>query len=203
MADKLRLAVFASGSGSNLQSIIDSCRSGSIPGEVVLVISNKKDAYGLVRAEKAGIDRHLFLRKSFSDSDTAGHHLLGILNEHGVDMIALAGYLRKLPPVVIKAYRHRIVNIHPALLPKFGGKGMYGMRVHRAVIEAGEKESGATIHYTDEIYDHGQIIEQEKIPVYPDDTPETLAARVLEVEHQLYPRVIKSLAEKILKERKQ
>lgn len=203
MADKLRIAVFLSGSGSNFQSIMDNCAEGCIPAEVVLVVSNNKDAYGLVRAEKAGIDTHVFIRKSFPDSETAGHHLLAILNEHHVDLIALAGYLRKLPPVTIKAYRHRIVNIHPALLPKYGGKGMYGMRVHTAVVEAGDTESGATIHHVDEIYDHGEIIEQEKIPVYPDDTPEKLAARVLEVEHRLYPRVIKKLAEKILKERKQ
>lgn len=201
MGEKIRMAVFLSGSGSNMQSIMDRCAEGYIPGEVVLVISNKPDAYGLVRAEKAGIDRHVFDRKSFPDSETAGNHLLDLLNNHHVDLIALAGYLKKLPPTVIKAYRNRIVNIHPALLPKFGGKGMYGMRVHTAVLEAGETESGATIHYVDEIYDHGQIVDQEKVPVKPDDTPETLAARVLEVEHRLYPRVIKHLAEKIQKEK--
>jgi phosphoribosylglycinamide formyltransferase-1 len=203
MADKIRIAAFVSGSGSNMQSIMDRCAEGYIPGEVVLVVSNKKDAYGLVRAEMAGIDRHVFIRKNFPDSDSAGSHLLEILKEHRVDLIALSGYLRKLPPVTIRAYRNRIVNIHPALLPKYGGKGMYGLRVHTAVLEAGETESGATIHYADDIYDHGEIIEQDKIPVYPEDTPETLAARVLKVEHQLYPRVIKNLAEKILKERKQ
>jgi len=203
MADRIRIAVFLSGSGSNMQSIMDNCAKGGIPGEVVLVISNNEDAYGLVRAEKAGIDRHVFTRSNFPDSDSAGNHLLDILREHQVDLIALAGYLRKLPPLTIKAYHNRIVNIHPALLPKYGGKGMYGIRVHKAVLDAGENESGASIHYVDEIYDHGAVIEQQKVPVYPDDTPEKLAARVLEVEHQLYPRVIKRLAEEILKERKQ
>ena len=201
MTEKIRIAVFLSGSGSNMQSIIDKCAEGYIPGEVVLVISNKEDAYGLVRAEKAGIDRYVFIRNNFPDSDSAGRHLLEILRDYQVDLIALAGYLRKLPPVAIRAYRHRIVNIHPALLPKYGGKGMYGIRVHEAVLEAGETESGASIHYADEVYDHGEVIEQEKVPVYPEDTPDMLAARVLEVEHQLYPRVIRKLAEKIIGEK--
>jgi len=201
MADKIRIAVFLSGSGSNMQSIMDKCAEGYIPGEVVLVVSNNEDAYGLVRAEKAGIDCHVFIRKNFPDSDSAGRHLLEILSEHQVDLIALAGYLRNLPPVTIRAYRNHIINIHPALLPKHGGKGMYGIRVHEAVLEAAETESGASIHYVDEIYDHGEVIEQEKVPVYPEDTPETLAARVLVVEHQLYPRAIKNLAEKMLKEK--
>lgn len=201
MADKIRLAVFVSGGGTNLQSIIDNCADGNIPAEVVLVVSNKKDAYGLVRAEKAGIDSHVFIRKDFPDSDSAGNHLIKILRDHRVDLIALAGYLRKLPPLTINAYRNRIVNIHPALLPKYGGKGMYGQRVHKAVLEAGETESGVTIHYVDEIYDHGDIIAQSKVPVYPDDTPEVLAARVLEVEHALYSRTLKKLAEDMLKEK--
>ncbi len=201
MAEKIRLAVFISGSGTNLQSIIDNCASGYIPAEVVLVVSNKEDAYGLVRAEKAGIDHHIFIRNNFPDSDSAGQHLLDILNEHKVDMIALAGYLRKLPPVTIRAYRNRIVNIHPALLPKFGGKGMYGIRVHEAVIEAGEKESGASVHMVDEIYDHGEVVAQSRVPVKAGDTPEDLAARVLTVEHELYSRALKELAEKLLKEK--
>lgn len=201
MTDKIHLAVFVSGSGSNLQSIIDNCRSGFIPGEVVLVISNKKKAYGLVRAEEAGIPGIVHRRKDFPDGEAADKHLLELLEKHNVDLIALAGYLKMTPPMVIERYRNRIVNIHNALLPKFGGKGMYGIRVHRAVIEAGEKESGATIHYADEIYDHGQIVAQERVPVRKDDTPEDLAARVLEVEHKLYPRALKELAEKIIKEK--
>jgi len=202
MEDKIRLAVFVSGSGSNLQSIMDRCAEGYIPGEVVLVVSNKKNAYGLVRAEEAGIPGVVHRRKSFSDGETADRHLLDLLDKYRVDIIALAGYLKMIPPRIIDKYRGRIVNIHPALLPKYGGKGMYGIRVHKAVVEAREKESGATIHLVDEIYDHGKILAQEKVPVNPQDTPEDVAARVLEVEHKLYPKAIRELAEKILKEKR-
>lgn len=202
MAEKVRLAVFISGSGTNLQSIIDNCANGFIPAEVALVVSNKTDAYGLVRADKAGIDGVVFSRKSFPDGAAADAFLLELLHKYRIDLIALAGYLKMIPPAVIQAYRHRIVNIHPALLPKYGGKGMYGGRVHRAVLEAGDTESGASIHYVDEIYDHGKVIAQEKVPVRPGDTPEDLAARVLRVEHRLYSRVLKELSEKIMEERK-
>jgi phosphoribosylglycinamide formyltransferase-1 len=201
MAGKIRLAVFVSGSGSNLQSIIDNCANGMIPGEVVLVISNKKDAYGLVRAEKAGITGVVHRRKSFPDGETADRHMVELLEKNNIDLIALAGYLKMIPPAVIEKFRGRLVNIHPALLPKYGGKGMYGIRVHRAVLEAGESESGVTIHIVDEIYDHGQIVAQEKVPVQSGDSPEDLAARILKVEHTLYPKTIKRLAEEILKEK--
>ncbi len=201
MADKVRLAVFVSGGGSNLQSIIDHCASGDIPGEVLLVVSNKKKAFGLERAEKAGIDNFVWKRKKFANGKEADEFLLAELTNRRIDIIALAGYLKMLPPIVIDKFRGKIFNIHPALLPKFGGKGMYGQRVHRAVIEAKETESGVTIHAVDEIYDHGEIIAQEKVPVFEEDTPEELASRVLKVEHTLYPRVIKELAEHILKER--
>lgn len=203
MGDRIRIAVFVSGSGSNLQSIIDHCADGYIPGEVVLVVSSKDDAYGLVRAQKAGIPGIVHKRKSFTDGDTADRDLLDRLSEHKVDLIALAGYLKMVPPAIIDRFRDRIVNIHPALLPKYGGKGMYGIRVHTAVIEAGDRESGATIHIVDEIYDHGKILAQEKVPVLPGDTPEELAARVLKVEHTLYPRAIKEYAERILEEKSQ
>jgi formyltetrahydrofolate-dependent phosphoribosylglycinamide formyltransferase len=202
MAEKIHLAVFISGGGSNLQSIIDCCHEGEIPAEVSLVVSNKEDAYGLVRAKQAGIDRLVFYRNKFPDSDSAGKYLLSKLQDYNIDMIALAGYLRKLPPTVVRNYRELIVNIHPALLPKYGGKGMYGLNVHRAVIEAKEKESGVSIHYVDEIYDHGEVIAQDKVPVLPEDTPEELAARVLKLEHSFYPKVLKELSEKMLKERK-
>ena len=201
MADKVRLAVFISGSGTNLQSIIDNCKNGFIPGEVALVVSSKKDVYGLVRAEKAGIESVVYRRKSFPDGNTADDYLLNLLDKYKIDIIALAGYLKMVPPPVVARYRGRIINIHPALLPKYGGKGMYGMSVHRAVIEAREKESGVTIHSVDEVYDHGRILAQEKTPVFPEDTPEELATRVLKIEHILYPKVIRELSEEILKAR--
>jgi len=201
MASKARIAVFVSGSGTNLQAIIDGCASGAIPGEVALVVSSKDDAYGLVRAQQAGIDTAVYRRKDFPDGKAADDHLLGLLERHQVDLIALAGYLKMVAPAILRRYRRRVVNIHPALLPKYGGKGMYGEHVHRAVIEARDKESGVTVHVVDEIYDHGDILAQEKVTVFPEDTPEELAARVLKVEHSLYPRALKQLCDNILKEK--
>ncbi len=201
MADKARLAVFISGSGTNMQSIIDRCADGTIPGEVVLVVSNKPDAKGLVRAQRAGINTVVHRRKKFPDGKAADDHLLRLLTDHEIDVIALAGYLKLLPPEVVRKYRNRIFNIHPALLPKYGGKGMYGHHVHEAVLASGDTESGVTIHLVDEIYDHGKIVAQEKVPVLPGDTPDDLAARVLKMEHQLYPRVLKKICEEIVKEK--
>jgi phosphoribosylglycinamide formyltransferase-1 len=201
MAIKAYLAVFISGSGTNLQSIMDRCADGTIPGKVVLVLSNKPNAYGLVRAQEAGIDTVVHNRKKFPDGKAADERLLELLNQHEVDIIALAGYLKMIPPEVVRKYHNRILNIHPALLPKYGGKGMYGHHVHEVVLASGDKESGVTIHLVDEIYDHGKIVAQEKVPVLPNDTPDDLAARVLAVEHQLYPRVLKEMCEEIVKEK--
>ena len=201
MSDKVNLAVFVSGGGTNLQSIIDRCSDGFIPGEVKLVISNNKKAFGLERAHEAGIETYVFIRKDFPDSAAAGNYLLKLMEKYSVDLIALAGYLKKIPPLVIKKYHGRIVNIHPGLLPKYGGKGMYGLNVHRAVIEARDKETGVTIHEVDEIYDNGPVVAEERVMVLHEDTPEELAARVLKVEHRFYPQVLKKLSEKIIKER--
>jgi phosphoribosylglycinamide formyltransferase-1 len=126
--------------------------------------------------------------------------MLAALDSADIDLIALAGYLRLIPPAVIKRYPQRIVNIHPALLPDFGGRGMYGLNVHKAVLAAGETESGATVHFVDEHYDEGDIIAQARVPVLPDDTPETLAARVLTVEHELLPNALERLARSIIAE---
>lgn len=199
MEKKIRLAVFVSGSGTNLQSIIDRCADGTIPAKVELVVSSRADAYGLVRAEKAGIDGIVYRRKDFPDDKAADVFLLGSLEKYHIDLIALAGYLKMIPSALIKSYYHRIVNIHPGLLPQYGGRGMYGEHVHQAVIAAGDKESGVTVHLVDEIYDHGLILAQEKVPVLPGDTPETLAERVLKVEHTLYPKVLRGVAESMLK----
>lgn len=190
---KARVAVFISGGGSNLQALIDGTKAGILAAEIVLVVSSSSKAYGLTRAKNEGIETFVFKPKKFSSPDEAASHLLALLKEKEVDYIALAGYLRLLPSQIVKAFPKRIVNIHPALLPKFGGKGMYGHHVHEAVIAAGEKESGVTVHLVDEIYDHGKILAQVRVPVLPDDTPETLAQRVLEQEHKLYPRVLHKL----------
>ena len=188
-----RVAVFLSGSGSNLQALIDATKAGILKAEIALVISSSDKAYGLVRAADCGIKTLVFNAKSYASLEAAESDLLSKLREHDIQYIALAGYLKLLPTAVVRAYRNRIVNIHPALLPKYGGKGMFGHHVHEAVIAAGETESGPTVHLVNEIYDEGRILEQIKVPVMSDDTPDTLAARVLEQEHKLYPRVLQKL----------
>lgn len=201
MSAKVRLAVFISGGGTNLQSIIDAGRDGKFPAQVVLVVSSRDDAYGLTRAKNAGIDTAVYSRKRFSDGQVADDWLLALLDKYEIQMIALAGYLKMISPAMIRKYRGKIVNIHPGLLPKYGGKGMYGQHVHEAVIAAGEKETGVTIHQVDEIYDHGLVVAERRVPVLPGETAEELAARVLRVEHELYPLVLRELAERLLKEK--
>ncbi|MBM3325796.1 MAG: phosphoribosylglycinamide formyltransferase [Calditrichaeota bacterium] len=189
----MNLAVYLSGRGSNFEAILAAIDAGSLNAKIVLVVSNNPDAQGLRTAERRGIATAVFERDKFASGEEFAGAMLNKLNEHKVEFIALAGYMRKIPPAVIRAYSKRIVNIHPALLPKFGGKGMYGHFVHEAVIAAGEKETGVTIHYVDEIYDHGVIIAQCPVPVMPDDTPETLAQRTLAAEHKFYPEVLAKL----------
>lgn len=186
MAD-LRIAVFASGGGTNLQSLIDATRRGGLNGRVAVVISNNSGSYALVRAANENIPAHHLSGKTHPDKSEFALKVLNVLQDNRINLIVLAGYMKLLPPEVVKEFRHRIINIHPALLPKFGGKGMYGLNVHRAVLEANETNSGATVHFVDEIYDHGAILIQRTVPVLPDDDPETLAARVLEVEHRILP----------------
>jgi phosphoribosylglycinamide formyltransferase-1 len=188
-----RIAVFLSGGGSNLQALIDGSKAGILSAKIAWVVSNSIKAYGLTRAENEGIEAFIFKQKKYPSPEAAAEDLLNKLQERKIDYIALAGYLKLLPSNVVAAYSKRIVNIHPALLPKYGGKGMYGHHVHEAVLASGDKESGVTIHLVDEIYDHGKILDQVRVPVLPDDTPDTLAARVLEQEHKLYPRVLNKL----------
>ncbi|MDD3732501.1 MAG: phosphoribosylglycinamide formyltransferase [candidate division Zixibacteria bacterium] len=190
---QVRIAVFISGSGTGLQAFIDAAKVGILSGQIVWVVSSTDKAFGLKRAEKENIETFVFVRKEYPSFEAADRDLLDKLKERRIDYIALAGYLKLLPASVVKAYHRRIVNIHPALLPKYGGKGMYGHHVHEAVLAAGDKESGATVHLVDEIYDNGLILEQVKVPVLDTDTPEILAARVLEQEHKIYPRVLEKL----------
>ena len=193
--NRLRLAVLVSGRGSNLQAIIDRFHGGRGRGvEVVLVVSDREGAYGLERARKAGIETMVIAPADYGGPEAFGEKLMEAFERCEVDYVVLAGYLKMIPKNVVRCYRNRIINIHPALLPLFGGSGMYGIRVHRAVLESGMKVSGATVHFVDEIYDHGPIIAQETVPVFGDDTPESLAARVLEVEHRLLPHAIELIA---------
>ena len=185
------IAVFASHNGSNLQAIIDGCKDGKINARVSLVISNNPDAYALQRAKNSGIPAFCLNKKLFSENvvETTAK----LLAEHETDLIFLAGYLKKLPPRILRDYKNRIYNIHPALLPKFGGKGMFGMNVHKAVIEAGEAFSGATIHKVSGEYDTGEIVSQKTVPVRKLDTPKTLAERVLMAEHELLVNTLAKL----------
>jgi len=187
-----RLAVLASGGGSNLQAIFDyfDALGDRRAGDVVLVASDKPAAGALDRARARGIATALVRTKTHPD----GTPLADLLRDAHVDAVVLAGYLRLVPAHVVRAYAGRMINVHPALLPAFGGPGMYGHRVHEAVIAAGAVESGATAHFVDEVFDHGAIIAQWAVPVLPGDTPGDLAARVLRMEHLLYPRVVQALA---------
>jgi len=192
---RLRLGVLASGGGTNLQSIIDRTLDGSLSAEVVLVVSNNSNAGALERARRHGIEAMHISAVTEGSPEMVDRRITGEMKKRNVDLVILAGYMKKVGGELLREYEGRVLNIHPALLPKFGGKGMYGMRVHEAVIAAGEKESGPTVHIVDERYDHGPIVAQMKVPVYPDDTPETLQKRVLEKEHEIYPAAIQKIAE--------
>lgn len=182
-----RIAVFASGNGSNLEALLQDL-SGHPAADIALVVSDRAGAKALERGRARGIPA-VVARHDYPAA------LLDLLAEHAVEWIVLAGYLRRIPAEVVSRYPGRILNIHPALLPRFGGPGMYGERVHRAVIDAGEKVSGVTVHVVDEEYDHGPIVAQRRVPVEPGDTPDVLAARILEVEHELLPQVVRAAAE--------
>jgi formyltetrahydrofolate-dependent phosphoribosylglycinamide formyltransferase len=181
----LAAAVFASGSGSNFLALHDAESRGA-PWRIRLLISDREDAGALERARRLGIETRV-VPVSGRNPDEVGRETVELLEQSGIQVIFLAGYLRLVPRAVTEAYRRRILNVHPALLPAFGGKGMYGRRVHEAVIAAGARFSGPTVHFVDEHYDEGTILAQWRVPVLADDTPESLAARVLEVEHRLYP----------------
>lgn len=184
----MRVAVLVSGEGTNLQALIDSGHAEA-PYRVVLVASDQPRAYALKRARKSNVPARLITEPSDSEA------LLHLLRGYEVDLVVLAGYLKLVPATVVRAFAGRMINIHPALLPAFGGRGMYGRRVHQAVLASGATVSGATVHLVDEEYDHGPIVAQWPVPVEPGDTPETLAARVLEVEHKLLPLVVLKAAE--------
>ena len=185
----LKISVMVSGGGTNFQAVIDAVEDGRIPdAKIVQVISSSEKAYALERAKNHGIPGYVLSHK---EPET----IVSQLQKEGTDLIVLAGYMKVLDPSIVKAYSGRIINIHPSLIPKFCGKGFYGIKVHEAVIAAGEKESGATVHYVDEGIDTGEIIFQEKVSVLPEDTPEDLAARVLEVEHKILVSAISKIEE--------
>ena len=183
----VRIAVLASGRGSNLEALFDELE-GRADAAIVLVASDRPGAHALERARRRGVEAAIL-------DPGDGDAMRALFEDARVDWIVLAGDLRRVPPTVVQRWRNRILNVHPALLPAHGGKGMYGERVHRAVLEAGETTSGASVHLVDEEYDRGPVVAREEVPVEPDDTPGTLAARVLEVEHRLLPAVVVAAVE--------
>jgi phosphoribosylglycinamide formyltransferase-1 len=185
----VRLAVLLSGGGTTLQNFIDRIANGRLAAEIVLVLASRADAGGLQRARAAGIPAGAVPRKDFPDVEAFNNALHGELARHEFDLIALAGFLS--PFQLRGRYHGRVLNIHPALIPAFCGKGFYGERVHRAVLEAGVKVSGCTVHFADDRYDQGPIILQGVVPVLDDDTPETLAARIHALENDIYPEAIR------------
>lgn len=195
------IGVLASGGGSNFEALVRACKEGRIPGaKIQLLITNKLGVGALERAVRLGIESLVLDPTDFPDRGTYYERMAEALEKRGVQIVCLAGFLLKLEPNLIQRFPGRILNIHPALLPKFGGAGMYGHRVHAAVLSAGEKESGCTVHLVDEEFDHGPIFSQAKVPVFPEDTPDTLAARVLIEEHRLYPAALRDFVSRLKKE---
>jgi len=189
---KKRIAIFASGSGSNAQKIMEHFKKNEL-AEVTLVLTNNPEAYVLQRADNFEIPAHVFNRREFYQSD----EILSLLEKLKIDLIVLAGFLWLVPQNLLDAYPNRIINIHPALLPAFGGKGMYGDYVHQAVLTAGEKESGITIHFVNEHFDKGEIIQQFRFKIEPQDQLENIRFKIQQLEHQHYPKVIENVLKKL------
>lgn len=201
----VRAAVLVSGGGTNLQAIIDAKQAGKIPSaELALVVASNASAYALTRAENAGI-AHAVLRKEKGEApENYGERLLALLRENAIDVVVLAGFLTILPENVIRAYDHRILNIHPSLIPSFCGDGFYGLHVHEAALKRGVKVTGATVHFVNEITDGGDIIAQKAVEVLPSDTPEILQRRVMEqAEWILLPQALEQVAGEIAKKREE
>ena len=195
----VRVAILVSGGGTNLQAIIDAKNAGKIPSaELSLVIASNEKAYALTRAANAGIASEVLRKAKGEDATLYGERLLEVLRAHEIDLVVLAGFLTILPENVIRAYDHRILNVHPSLIPSFCGDGFYGLRVHEAALAKGVKVTGATIHFVNEITDGGDIIAQKAVEVLPDDTPETLQKRVMvEAEWVLLPQAVETVAKSL------
>ena len=190
----LRLGFLASGGGSNMQAILDACSDGSLLCEARVVVGNNSKSGALLRARDAGIACYHLSGHTHPDPGALDAAICDALQHHEVQVICLAGYMKLLGPRTLAAFRGHILNIHPGLLPRHGGQGFYGRRVHEAVLATGETESGATVHVVDEVYDNGPVLTQARVPVEPGDTPATLAARVLEQEHRLFPEALQKIA---------
>lgn len=191
----LKIAVLISGGGSNLQVLIDKIKEGQLPAEIALIVSSKEKAFGLARGKEAGIRSIVIDKKAFPNPVEAGNELIRQLKQAQADFVVLAGYLEVIPAELVQLYRHRIINIHPSLIPSFAGKGYYGKKVHQAVYNSGVKVSGATVHFVNEEVDGGPIILQEAIALDFEDTPDAIQEKVLRLEHKLLPLAVKLYAE--------
>lgn len=188
-----RLGFLASHNGTNMRAIVAACRAGRLNADATLLISNNRDCGAIAWADLQGVPWQHMSATKLGSEEALDEAMAAALKTAHVDLIVLAGYMRKLGPKTLEAFSRRILNVHPALLPKFGGQGMYGKHVHEAVLKAGEKVTGATIHIVDGEYDHGPIVMQAEVPVEPSDTPDTLAARVQAKEQELYPQVLQKV----------
>jgi len=193
-ASPLRLGFLASGGGTNMQAILDACGDGSLCGEARVVIGNNSKSGALRRARDADIACCHLSSHTHADPTELDAAICDTLKNHEVQVVCLVGYMKLLGPRTLQAFRGHILNIHPGLLPRHGGQGFYGQRVHEAVLAAGDTESGATVHVVDEVYDNGPVVTQARVPVKSGDTPETLAKRVLELEHRLFPETLQKIA---------
>ncbi len=205
MAQKAKIAVLVSGGGTNLQALIDAQKSGIIcDGEIVLVVSNVSDAYAIVRADNAGIDSFTITKKLTGSQEAFEKALKEKLDEYEIDIIVLAGFLSILSEDFTKCYPERIINVHPALIPSFCGKGYYGLKVHEAALSYGVKVTGATVHFVNEIPDGGKIILQKAVYIKDGDTPEILQKRVMEeAEWQILPQAVQLVSKKIIEDKKE
>ncbi len=192
---KLKLGILVSGRGSNMCAIVDACEQGRLDATVALVLSNNADSQALSTARDKQIQTLHLSSRTHPDTEKLDAAMLAALREADVELVVLAGFMKKIGPRVLAGYKGRIINIHPSLLPAYGGQGMFGIHVHEAVLDNNEKQTGVTIHLVDADYDQGDILAQQSVLVKQDDAPETLAARVLEVEHRLYTETIQKIIE--------
>ena len=199
MVEKKNIIVFASGSGSNFVSIYNHIQNKKINGEIVLLISDKENCGAIEFAKKNNIEVLTIQNKTFNNSADYDVFLLDKINSEKADLLVLAGYLKMIPNSVIKYYKHKILNIHPSLVPRYGGKGYYGINVHKAVVKSGDTITGATVHFVDEIYDNGPIVAQREIMIKKNESVNTVSKEVLKIEHQLYPYVVKAFCEDKIK----
>lgn len=188
-----KLGILVSGRGSNMLAIMNTCEQGKLAASIEVVISNNADSKALIIAREKGIHTACLSSQKYPDPEVLDKAMLETLSAFNVDLVVLAGFMKKIGPLTLAAFKGRIINIHPSLLPRFGGQGMYGMNVHQAVIASGEKETGVTIHLVDAEYDKGTILAQRSLAVEQDDTAESLAARVLQLEHVLYSETIQKI----------